>query len=93
VVAEANPEVDAVMIAQPEPEPEASEPERPKLEPLEPRSKRRWFRRRAEEPQPEPEPPPVPKHVRLLPTPPRQDGVAAELSEIDEAPEREGGAR
>src|SRR5919202_1113553 len=52
--------------AEPEPEPE---PQPPRLEPLEPRPKRRWFRRRADVEPAEAPPPALPKHVRLLPQP------------------------
>jgi hypothetical protein len=85
----------------PEPEPEplpraVTQPEsaRPELEPLEPRSKRRWFRRGAE-PHRQQEARPAPKHVRLLATTPRQDRIAEEVAEIFDGPDREeeGGSR
>ncbi len=77
---------------EPEPEPAAEEPPaRPRLEPLQPRAKRRWFGRRAEEP-PEPEPEPTPKHVRLLPPTPRQDRVSDEVADLFDASEEETGA-
>lgn len=100
--AEAQPAPEAEPEPEPEaerkPEPEADtwpEPEhgpvadsRPRLEPLEPRPKRRWFGRRAEEP-PASEPEPMPKHVRLLPPTPRQDRVSEEVGELFDSPERE----
>jgi hypothetical protein len=78
----------------PEPEPEAepvaveeTAPARPALEPLQPRSRRRWFRRR-EEPAPPPEPEPPPKHVRVLPSPPPHDSAADGVGDIFDVAER-----
>ena len=94
----------AVALPEPEPEPEpAPEPEperepetvaaehaRPKLEPLEPRRKRGWFRRRerevAEAEAPEVE---LPKHVRLLPPSERTDRSSGEVAELFDLPEPE----
>src|ERR671932_275853 len=64
-----------------EPEPVAEVREPPRLEPLHPRRRRRWFGRR-EEPPEEPELPPPPKHVRLLPTTPREDRITDEVAEV-----------
>jgi hypothetical protein len=79
---------------QPEPEPEP-EPERgPKLEPLEPRPKRRWFRRGRSEPVPtEPAETEVPKHVRLLPASERDDDAAREVANLFDAERKEHGGR
>jgi hypothetical protein len=88
----------ALPESEPEPEPEeepqrepaASEPAPPKLEPLEPRAKRRWFRRRerevaaAEAPEVE-----LPKHVRLLPPSERTDHPTDEIAEVFDVPEPE----
>jgi hypothetical protein len=73
-VAEAEPvaEPEPAAEADPQPEPEL-QPERPRLEPLEPRPKRRWFRRSVDG-EPEAEHPSPPKHVRLLPVTPHEDG-------------------
>jgi hypothetical protein len=60
------------------------------LEPLEPRRKRGWFRRReredAEAEAPEIE---VPKHVRLLPPSERTDRSGDEVAELLDLPEPE----
>jgi outer membrane biosynthesis protein TonB len=73
-----------------EPEPEASEPGRPRLEPLQPRPKRRWFRRRDRDAlTAEPAEATPPKHVRLLPASERGSRIEEEVSEIFDAPERE----
>jgi hypothetical protein len=75
---------------EPEPEPVAAEPARPKLEPLEPRRKRGWFRRREREvaasEAPEVE---LPKHVRLLPPSERTDRPSDEVAELFDLPEPE----
>jgi hypothetical protein len=81
------PEREPVPVSEPEPVPE---PTRPRLEPLQPRPKRRWFRRR--EPAeavapPESEPP---KHVRLLPITAERSAVSDEVAEIFDTTEREG---
>ncbi len=72
---------------EPEPEPEL-EPEpapaatsRPKLEPLDAKPKRRWFRREHEEVPDETTEIPMPKHVRLLP-PERQSSDTGEIAEL-----------
>jgi hypothetical protein len=78
--------------AEPEAEPESDTAEsvRPTLEPLEPRRKRGWFRRReredAEAEAPEIE---VPKHVRLLPPSERTDRSGDEVAELLDLPEPE----
>jgi hypothetical protein len=95
----AEPEPPAPQPVEPQPavveiEPAAAgrppeQPGRPTLEPLQPRTTRRWFRRRAEEP-PEPAPPePPPKHVRLLPSAARPDRVSDEVAEIFDVSDRE----
>ena len=64
-----------------EPEAETEEPSPPRLEPLEPQSRWRWFRRRERAAPVDDAPPPeVPKHVRLLPTrhPAKSDDLLAE---------------
>src|ERR671934_218384 len=85
---------------QPKPEPVAGEGDRgepplagdpppPVLEPLEPGPKRRWFRRKREEPEvptPAPEPP---KHVRLLPPSEQTGRTAGEVTEIFDTTEQE----
>jgi hypothetical protein len=82
-------EVESAPRSEPEPEPVAAELARPKLEPLEPAPKRRWFRRREREPfaaeLPEIE---VPKHVRLLPPAERTDHEVDELFDVPEGEER-----
>jgi hypothetical protein len=75
---------------EPEPEPAGAavdERPRPKLEPLDARPKRRWFRREAEEVPDETTEIPLPKHVRLLPASERQaapDDVGELLNEPEE---------
>jgi hypothetical protein len=73
-----------------EPESDTAESVRPTLEPLEPRRKRGWFRRReredAEAEAPEIE---VPKHVRLLPPSERTDRSGDEVAELLDLPEPE----
>jgi hypothetical protein len=72
---------------EPQPEPGAEEPPRPKLEPVEARQRRSWFRRRERR---EPEvihEPELPKHVRLLPSTPEPSGVPEEVSELVDAQE------
>src|SRR5215831_2650574 len=71
---------------EPEPEPE-SEPEpvpvassRPRLEPLDAKPKRRWFRRETEEVPDETTEIPMPKHVRLLPPTERRDSDTDEIA-------------
>jgi hypothetical protein len=68
---------------EPESEPVAAQPVPPKLEPLEPRRKRGWFRRREREVA-APETPEVelPKHVRLLPPAERTDRPSNEVAEL-----------
>jgi pilus assembly protein FimV len=88
------PRVEPSAGAPPEPEPEAepdtAEDTRPKLEPLEPRRKRSWFRRRERE-VPAPEAPEIelPKHVRLLPPSERSDRSSTEVAELFDLPEPE----
>jgi hypothetical protein len=78
--------------AEPEAEPESDTAEsvRPTLEPLEPRRKRGWFRRRERE-DAEAEAPEikVPKHVRLLPPSERTDRSGDEVAELLDLPEPE----
>jgi hypothetical protein len=76
--------------AEPEPGPAAAELAPPKLEPLEPHGKRRWFRRREREVA-EPEAPEIelPKHVRLLPPSERTDRSGGEVAELFDLPEPE----
>lgn len=79
---EPEPEPETMIVSQVEPEPEP-EPagEAPEPEPLQPRAKRRWFRRSVEEgPEAEP-PPPPPKHVRLLPISPHDGEFEPERKE------------
>jgi hypothetical protein len=91
--APAEPALEAESDSEPElePEPAAPEHDRPKLEPLDPAPKRRWFRRRGPEPAaaevPEIE---MPKHVRLLPATERTDrsNEVAELFDVPESEER-----
>ncbi|HEX6490338.1 MAG TPA: hypothetical protein VF002_03060 [Gaiellaceae bacterium] len=100
VQAESEPEPEPEPEAPGEPEPtpaelppaaagEAERPSRPTLEPLRPRPRRRWFRRRGEEPAEPVEPEPLPKHVRLLPTPSRPDRISDEVAEIFDVSDRE----
>jgi hypothetical protein len=76
--------------AEAEPEPAAAELAPPKLEPLEPHRKRRWFRR-GEREVAEPEAPEIelPKHVRLLPPSERTDRSGGEVGELFDLPEPE----
>src|SRR6266550_3517006 len=72
-----------VPVSPPRAETEAAPP---KLEPLEPTSKRRWFRRRGHEPVAvEVAEIEMPKHVRLLPADERTD--SDEVTELFDAPE------
>jgi hypothetical protein len=86
------PSAGAAPELEPEPEadPDTAEDARPRLEPLEPRRKRRWFRRRERE-VPAPEAPEIelPKHVRLLPPSERSDRSSAEVAELFDLPEPE----
>jgi hypothetical protein len=82
---EAKPEDDAEPDSEPEP---AEESKRPRLEPLQPPPKRRWFRRRADVEPAETPPPELPKHVRLLPPPPRAHSDD-EIAEIMDGAEHE----
>jgi hypothetical protein len=81
-------EVEPAPPPEAEPEPTGVDLARPKLEPLEPVAKRRWFRRREREPidaeVPEIE---VPKHVRLLPPAERTDHDVDELFDVPESEE------
>jgi hypothetical protein len=70
--------------AEPEPEPEA-EPvpvasSRPRLEPLDAKPKRRWFRRETEEVPDETTEIPMPKHVRLLPSTEHRESDTDEIA-------------
>jgi len=96
VAAEAEPEPEAATVIEPperpyvEPEPEAEpEPEvepapiptsRPKLEPLDAKPKRRWFRREHEEVPDETTEIPMPKHVRLLSPTEHREGDTDEIA-------------
>src|SRR6266550_3741485 len=85
------PRVEPSAGAPPESEPDTAEDDaRPKLEPLEPRRKRGWFRRRERE-VPAPEAPEIelPKHVRLLPPSERSDHSSGEVAELFDLPEPE----
>lgn len=87
------PRTETAAPAPPEPEPEepdTAEDALPTLEPLEPRRKRGWFRRR-ERDVAEPETPEVelPKHVRLLPPAERTDRPPNEVAELFDLPEPE----
>ena len=93
---EPEPEAVTMIAARAEPEQEAgpesdtAESARPTLEPLEPRRKHGWFRRREretmEEEAPEIE---LPKHVRLLPPSERTDRSGGEVAELFDLPEPE----
>ena len=88
-----DPRTETAAPAPPEPEPEepdTAEDALPTLEPLEPRRKRGWFRRR-ERDVAEPETPEVelPKHVRLLPPAERTDRPPNEVAELFDLPEPE----
>src|SRR5213080_1872624 len=92
--AEAEPEPEAATVIEPperpdlepesEPEPEPQlEPiptPRPKLEPLDAKPKRRWFRREHEEVPDETTEIPMPKHVRLLSPTERREGDTDEIA-------------
>ena len=92
--AEAEPEPEAATVIgpperpnlepEPEPEPESQlEPiptTRPKLEPLDAKPKRRWFRREHEEVPDETTEIPMPKHVRLLSPTERREGDTDEIA-------------
>jgi hypothetical protein len=71
-VAAAGPEPEAATVIEPPveradlPEPEPVPQSRPKLEPLDAKPKRRWFRREPEDVPDETTEIPMPKHVRLL---------------------------
>ena len=91
------PRAEPAAAALPEPEPATAEPgpvsgelARPQLEPLDPRPKRRWFRRRereavaAEAPEIE-----LPKHVRLLPASEQSPSASDEVAELFDLPEHE----
>jgi len=65
-----------------EPEPTPVATSRPKLEPLEARPKRRWFRREPEEVPDETTEIPMPKHVRLLPPTERQSPASDEVADL-----------
>jgi hypothetical protein len=95
-LAQAEPEPEAATViepparAEPEPQPQPEpepEPEavpvassRPRLEPLDAKPKRRWFRRESEEVPDETTEIPMPKHVRLLPPTERRDSDTDEIA-------------
>jgi hypothetical protein len=88
---EPEPESEPEPEPDPEPEPEAAPP-LPRLEPLEPRRKRRWLRRSRPEPlAPEPAETEVPKHVRLLPASERDDEASREVANLFDAERKEHG--
>jgi hypothetical protein len=64
---------------EPEPEPAPVATSRPKLEPLDAKPKRRWFRREHEEVPDETTEIPMPKHVRLLPPTERESSDTGEI--------------
>jgi len=86
--AEAEPEPEAATVIEPperpklepEPEPEPIPTSRPKLEPLDAKPKRRWFRREHEEVPDETTEIPMPKHVRLLSPTERREGDTDEIA-------------
>jgi hypothetical protein len=90
IAARAEPAPTAEPQPEAEPESDTAESVRPTLEPLEPRGKRRWFRRR-EPDVAEPEAPEIelPKHVRLLPPSERTDRSGSEAVEVFDLPEPE----
>ena len=85
--AEPEPEPEAATVIEPperpklepEPEPEPIPTSRPKLEPLDAKPKRRWFRREHEEVPDETTEIPMPKHVRLLSPTERREGDTDEI--------------
>lgn len=66
----------------PEPEAQPAPRSRPKLEPLDAKPKRRWFRREAEEVPDETTEIPMPKHVRLLAPAEQQSSDTGEIGEL-----------
>jgi hypothetical protein len=90
IAARAEPAAAADPEPEAEPESDTAESVRPTLEPLEPRRKRGWFRRREREVE-ETEAPEIelPKHVRLLPPSERTDRSGDEVAEIFDLPEHE----
>ncbi len=74
------PEPEPEPEAEPEPEPAPIPTSRPKLEPLDAKPKRRWFRREHEEVPDETTEIPMPKHVRLLSPTERREGDADEIA-------------
>jgi hypothetical protein len=94
---EPNPAPEPQAELQPEPKPELEpEPEPapplPRLEPLQPRPKRRWLRRSRSEPvATEPAETEVPKHVRLLPASERDDEASREVANLFDAERKEHG--
>jgi hypothetical protein len=65
---------------EPEPEPVPVASSRPRLEPLEAKPKRRWFRRESEEVSDETTEIPMPKHVRLLSPTERRESDTDEIA-------------
>jgi hypothetical protein len=89
--AEAELEPEAATVIEPPEPPERPEPEpepepvpvassRPRLEPLDAKPKRRWFRRESEEVSDETTEIPMPKHVRLLPPTERRESDTDEIA-------------
>jgi len=87
--AETNAEGEGRDDAQPEADQEVTDPGRPKLEPLEPKRKRRWFRREREPVAVEAPEVEMPKHVRLLPAAERTERSSDEVTELFDAPKSE----
>ena len=77
---EPEPEPEPGPEPEPELEPESIPTSRPKLEPLEAKPKRRWFRREHEEVPDETTEIPMPKHVRLLSPTERREGDTDEIA-------------
>jgi hypothetical protein len=75
-----SPSKPAVREPEPEPEFEPIPTSRPKLEPLDAKPKRRWFRREQEEVPDETTEIPMPKHVRLLSPTERREGDTDEIA-------------
>jgi hypothetical protein len=75
-------------------EPDGAAPKRPRLEPLRPRPRRRWFRRADRDlPEEEPPEPELPKHVRLLPPSEHAGRRVDEVAELFDSDREEHGRR
>jgi len=74
------PDLEPEPGSEPEPEPVPVASSRPRLEPLDAKPKRRWFRRETEEVPDETTEIPMPKHVRLLPPTERRDSDTDEIA-------------